>query len=133
MSTIKVDTVKSSVAGVAPVIRDLNGVEVSQGCTAWVNFNGTGVVAIRGSFNVSGITDNGVGAYTVNFSTPMANSNFSAVCSGRNPSNGSMYATLTGLPEASATTASLLRVRGSNGANTYVDLDTVCVAVFGGK
>jgi len=76
MSTIKVDSVKSSLAGVAPVIRDLNDVEVSQGCTAWVNFNGTGVVAIRDSFNVSGITDNGVGDYTVNFATPMANANY---------------------------------------------------------
>jgi len=76
MSTIKVDAVKSSVAGIAPVIRDLNGVEVSQGCTAWVNFNGTGVVAIRDSFNVSGITDNGIGDYMVNFATPMTKVNW---------------------------------------------------------
>ena len=43
---------------------------------AWVNFNGTGTVAIRGSFNVSSITDNNTGDYTVNFTTAMANANY---------------------------------------------------------
>ena len=49
------------------------------GCRAWVNFNGTGTVAIRGSGNVSSITDNGTGDYTVNFTTAMADANY-AVC-----------------------------------------------------
>jgi hypothetical protein len=43
---------------------------------AWVNFNGTGTVAIRASFNVSSITDNGTGDYTVNFTTAMADTNY---------------------------------------------------------
>lgn len=47
------------------------------GCRAWVNFNGTGTVAIRASGNVSSITDNGVGDYTVNFTTPLQDVNFS--------------------------------------------------------
>lgn len=46
-------------------------------CRAWVNFNGTGTVAIRGSGNVSSIGDNGVGNYTVNFSTAMPDANYS--------------------------------------------------------
>jgi hypothetical protein len=46
---------------------------------AWVNFNGTGTVAIRGSGNVSSITDNGVGNYTVNFTTAMADTNYAVV------------------------------------------------------
>jgi hypothetical protein len=46
------------------------------GCRAWVNFNGTGTVAIRGSGNVSSITDNGTGDYTVNFSTAMPDANY---------------------------------------------------------
>ena len=45
---------------------------------AWVNFNGTGTVAIRDSFNVSSITDNGTGDYTVNFTTAMPNANYAA-------------------------------------------------------
>ena len=46
-------------------------------CRAWVNFNGTGTVAIRASGNVSSITDNGSGNYTVNFITPMVDVNYS--------------------------------------------------------
>lgn len=45
-------------------------------CRAWVNFNGTGTVAIRASSNISSITDNGVGDYTVNFATPMPDENY---------------------------------------------------------
>jgi hypothetical protein len=44
-----------------------------------VNFNGTGTVAIRASYNVSSITDNGVGDYTVNFTSALSDSNYSAV------------------------------------------------------
>jgi len=45
-------------------------------CRAWVNFNGTGTVAISGSGNVSSITDNGTGDYTVNFTTAMPDVNY---------------------------------------------------------
>jgi len=45
-------------------------------CRAWVNFNGTGTVAIRGSGNVTSITDNGTGDYTVNFTTAMSDANY---------------------------------------------------------
>ena len=48
-------------------------------CRAWVNFNGTGTVAIRASGNVSSITDVGTGDYTVNFTTAMPDANYSAV------------------------------------------------------
>ena len=51
------------------------------GCRAWVNFNGTGTVAIRASGNVSSITDNGVGDYTVNFTTAMPDANYAVVVS----------------------------------------------------
>ena len=46
---------------------------------AWVNFNGTGTVAISASGNVSSITDNGTGDYTVNFTTSMSDTNYSTV------------------------------------------------------
>jgi hypothetical protein len=58
----------------------LNGTVTATGLTnsvkAWVNFNGTGTVAIRASYNVSSITDNGVGDYTVNFTTAMTDANY---------------------------------------------------------
>ena len=59
-------------------------------CRAWVNFNGTGTVAIRGSGNVSSITDNGTGDYTVNFTTAMADVNYSLVANSSNSGNGSI-------------------------------------------
>ena len=73
MSTIKVDTIKTT-----------SNVEVFT-CKAWVNFNGTGTVAIRASGNVSSITDNSVGNYTVNFTTAVADSNFAYLVSGGGP------------------------------------------------
>jgi hypothetical protein len=54
-------------------------VATAYGCRAWVNFNGTGTVAIRASGNVSSITDNGTGNYTVNFTTAMPDVNYCAV------------------------------------------------------
>jgi hypothetical protein len=48
-------------------------------CRAWVNFNGTGTVAIRGSGNVSSITDNGTADYTINFTTAMPDTNYAFV------------------------------------------------------
>ena len=52
---------------------------INYSCRAWVNFNGTGTVAIRGSGNVTSITDNGVGSYTVNFTTAMSDANYVTV------------------------------------------------------
>jgi hypothetical protein len=53
-----------------------SSVSSSQLAKAWVNFNGTGTVAIRASYNVSSITDNGTGDYTVNFTTAMVDANY---------------------------------------------------------
>jgi hypothetical protein len=51
-------------------------VATAYGCRAWVNFNGTGTVVIDGSGNVSSITDNGTGDYTVNFTTAMPDDDY---------------------------------------------------------
>jgi hypothetical protein len=69
-------------------LKDSSGVLATQnGMTgiakAWVNFNGTGTVAIRSSFNVSSITDNGTGDYTVNFTTAMPDANYAATALAR--------------------------------------------------
>jgi hypothetical protein len=54
---------------------------VAYGCRAWVNFDGTGTPAIRASGNVTSITDNGTGDYTVNFTNAMPDANYSVVAS----------------------------------------------------
>jgi len=66
------------------------GLVGSQLCRAWVNFNGTGTVAIRASYNVASITDNGTGDYTVNFTTAMPDANYSVSISAADLAYGCM-------------------------------------------
>jgi hypothetical protein len=56
---------------------------VAYGCRAWVNFNGTGTPAIRASANVTSLTDNGTGDYTVNLTTAMPDANYAVVTGGK--------------------------------------------------
>ena len=69
----------AEIAANAVTYAKIGTTEQGQLCKAWVNFNGTGTVAIRASYNVSSITDNGVGDYTVNFTTALADTNYSVV------------------------------------------------------
>lgn len=78
MSTVVVATVKSNTSS-PPAFQNTSGTEIGTLCRAWVNFNGTGTVAIQADFNVSSITDNGNGDYTVNFTTAMADANYACV------------------------------------------------------
>ena len=97
-------------------------------CKAWVNFNGTGTVAIRASYNVSSITDNGVGDYTVNFTTAMADANYAVVgTSGRDAT----YRTLLVVNDVSATpTSSAVRVLTWTTAGGAFDMIYNNVSIF---
>lgn len=79
---------------------------------AWVNFNGTGTVAIRASLNVSSITDNGVGDYTVNFTTALPDANF-AMC-------GSAGGVDTSASNPGTVTAKLTSGRSTTSVRFYV-------------
>ena len=96
MSTIKVTT-----------IQNLSGVEVYT-AKAWVNFNGTGTVAIRASGNVSSITDNGTGDYTVNFTSALADTNYVVVVTAQVAAGA---ASRNNLPNAEPITTSTARLR----------------------
>ena len=76
----------------------------SQLCRAWVNFNGTSTVAIRASFNVSSITDNGTGDYTVNFTTALVDANYSTQLNGgfNNLASYNRHVEIYGTPTAAA-------------------------------
>ena len=95
-----------------------------------VNFNGTGVVAIRDSHNVSSITDNGTGDYTVNFSNAFANANYTPEMSAGNDTvlTGSYLA--SGREANAAPTASAFRMGTLNGG-TFADLSRVYFKAFG--
>ena len=75
MSTLSTANIQSKAANTPPVIKDSNGTEIGTFCRAWVNFNGTGTV-IKNSFNVSSVTDNSTGNYTINFTTAMPDANY---------------------------------------------------------
>lgn len=77
MSTLRVNTLQNASGAGQPAM--------AGAAKAWVNFNGTGTVAIRAGFNVTSITDNGVGLYTVNFTTAMADTNY--ICVGMSALN----------------------------------------------
>ena len=100
------------------------------GARAWVNFNGTGVVAIRASGNVSSITDNGTGDYTVNFTTAMSDANYSAVGSaGKGASGGSGGRQVTTNCLANPTT-STCRINTTDGGGVVGDLEFISVSIF---
>jgi hypothetical protein len=109
-------------------------VATAYGCRAWVNFNGTGTVAIRASGNVSSITDNGTGDYTVNFTNAMPDINYSSVFGGQYGSGAGTYTSLVGIRNAvnysdSATTTSLRIVSiGHDGVSA--DHECVNVSIF---
>lgn len=91
-------------------------------CRAWVNFNGTGTVAIRASGNVSSITDNGAGDYTVNFATAMPDANYSVCGSAKNTVSTLILSTNV-LSTGSAQVS-------TNTTTTLGDNEQVCVAIF---
>lgn len=80
-------------------------------CRAWVNFNGTGTVAIRASGNVSSVTDNGVGDYTINFTTAMQDANYSVGTSVAGVNNGSILFTDGADGAATPRTTSNIRIQ----------------------
>lgn len=98
-------------------------------CRAWVNFNGVGTVAIRGSGNVSSITDNGVGNYTVNFTTAMPDANYSAVVQ---QGRGTISSTnlLAIAPAIDNPTTTQLRIGTYDSAFSSADSGYVNVAIF---
>jgi hypothetical protein len=94
-------------------------------CRAWVNFNGTGTVAIRASGNVSSITDNGTGNYTVNFTTAMQDANYAF------PSTASFAAdgALITLVSAQTTSLGVTTDYASSTTGTTTPLDSTYVNI----
>jgi hypothetical protein len=68
----------ASIAG-EDVLNASNEIVPVYACRAWVNFNGTGTVAIRESGNVSSITDLGTGQYEITFTTAMPDANYAVI------------------------------------------------------
>ena len=97
-------------------------------CRAWVNFNGTGTPAIRASGNVSSITDNGAGDYTVNFTTAMPDANYApAIATQRNGINSAVWGSVK---YDSTMATSNVRIATVDVTPTSTDPQGVFVAIF---
>jgi hypothetical protein len=97
-------------------------------CRAWVNFNGTGTVAIRASGNVTSITDRGTGAYTVNFTTAMPDANYGfAATAGTPGANTGAYAHLA---NGIAPTTTTVAIDVISDGGTRQDATYVAVSIF---
>lgn len=96
---------------------------------AWVNFNGTGTVAIRAQFNVSSITDNGTGQYTVNFSSSMSDANYAAVGMGGDIQNIRPYI-VDAYSYSSGSLAMASHLVDSSGPGFYWDHANISIAIF---
>jgi len=108
---------------------------VAYGCRAWVNFNGTGTVAIRASGNVTSITDNGTGDYTVNFTTAMPDANYSFNCTAQSIASAGQVV-ISNQHAATAPTTSAIRIINGSAwvsgvyASTAQDPVYVFVTIF---
>ena len=123
MSTIKTTTLSTQGGSTVPVDTVVNGT-----AKAWVNFNGTGTVAIRRAFNVSSITDNGTGDYTVNFTTAMVDANYAITGTSQRPSNNSSC--IVSPKMGVSPTTSTLRIATYEDTASAQDGSLVSVAIF---
>ena len=118
LTTPNIDSAQvATVSGTAPLYM----------ARAWVNFNGTGTVAIRASGNVSSITDNGTGDYTINFTTALPDGNYAPVISSNNTSSNTSVSNNNDYSSVRTTTA--YRFAHLEAA-ALADASVLCVAIF---
>ena len=129
MSTLNVNTVQSSTSN-PPIFKNSGGDVAGTLCRAWVNFNGTGTVAIRDSHNVSSITDNGTGNYTLNFTNPMSDTNYCANLSYSNEVDDGGNAHTVGFIHQQNLTNVLVIFYSTQNSNHAGDKSVVNVSVF---
>ena len=127
------DTVQSSTTGTPPQFNDGSGTQVGTLCRAWVNYNGV-TPAISASFNVSSVTRNGTGDYTVNFSTAMTDANYATMTCGTLDVASSAAQYWAGIRASSGTpttkTTSAVRVQSLTSATGAIDTQQYSVAIF---
>ena len=128
MSTLKVDTIQDASGG-----NSCTASQIAQGrAKAWIHFDGQDTVAIRDSFNVSSLTDNGTGDYTITFDSAMANTNYAVTTT--QPAQHNFTQAILGIEQdhTNAFATGSLKVKCvKTGANTAADRNTNCVVIHG--
>jgi hypothetical protein len=122
-------------AGVKETSFNATGSAPMFACRAWVNFNGTGTVAIRDSGNVASITDNGTGDYTINFTTNMEDINYAVVgsCSGDYAVSQAAFVSVNRIASSgaeAAPTVSAVRITTVQWDGVPDDMKYINVAIF---
>jgi len=132
MSTLKTNTIQHLTSGFNNVVQFVDGAGTQNGtlCRAWVNFNGTSTVAIRAQFNVTSITDNGTGDYTVNFSNAMSDANYAAVGMGGPAATNTRPYIVDAYSYSTGSLAIASHLVDSSGPGFYYDNTNICIAVF---
>ena len=118
MSTLKADTIQNTSGGAVTLTNQ-------SAAKAWVNFNGTGTIASRDSFNVTSLDDNGTGNYDVNFTNAMGNADFSSQVTAGYSADTGRYG------ENLSYNASYANVGARNSGGTSVDNAGIAVTVQG--
>ena len=125
MSTIIASNISDGTTSVASTY------VVNGSAKAWVNFNGTGTVAIRRALNVSSLTDNGTGDYTVNFTAAMSDANYAQlVTAGRLNDRNNIFTLGTQATYAGNKTTTFCRIITQSSTISLTDMDMVDCAIF---
>lgn len=123
-------TKAANLASLGSVVTVPTGDAPSYQCRAWVNFNGTGTVAIRASGNVSSITDNAVGDYTVNMAAALVDANYSIVgWAGGSSVTANRSANVSQMVTRTTYTSSAVAIFVRDEGGT-LDATVTCVAIF---
>ena len=124
--SVLTDVVQSSTSGTPPQFNDGNGTQVGTLCRAWVNYKGTATQAIRASFNVSSVTYNGTGQYTVNLTNAMPDANYATQATfGFTPQSSPSYT-----PRIDSQTTTTISVVTNGATGGIVDVSSAYVAIF---
>ena len=126
MSTIKVTNIQDTSGG-----NSSTSEEIFEGrAKAWVNFDGTGTIAIRDDFNVASLTDNGTGDYTVTYSNAMPNTNYAVDLTACDSETGGSQSRIVCSPRTKTTSSQRISCNGVGNSNHY-DSVQVNMIIFG--
>jgi hypothetical protein len=126
MSLLNVTTLQSKAALTPVLIKDSNGTEIGQLCKAWCCLNGLSAPAtIRAGFNVSSVTDNGVGTWTINMTNALADTSYAVVALGGYNNNNDLTTRISTVNTSSAFTIGTVQA-----GTGWHDHDYIGVVVF---
>lgn len=125
LTTPSIAQINSTSSGTPTVFADSSGTQVGTLCRAWVNFNGS-TAAIRASFNVTSVTKNGTGDYTINFTNAMPDANYTWIGQQGNTAGG---AVIKGFDGTTPTTSSF-RAGVYNTTWSAIDVAYVNIGIF---